>query len=82
MEIPHRSRFQARPAVSGEQPMVEQLIWWKLPSIGNPCWSSLFLKDGPGDTVFEELQHMGPHRISVGRGFHSITFHGRKARLE
>lgn len=66
MESPCSSRLWAGDAACGEE----------LPAVGDPCWSSLFLKDGPCvqnhiGAVLGELLPMGsPCRIScsLGRG--------------
>ncbi|GAB0192656.1 zinc finger and BTB domain-containing protein 5 [Grus japonensis] len=38
-------------AARGEEPMQEQVFWQDLLPVGDPCWSSLFLKDC---TLWEE----------------------------
>lgn len=47
MENPCKSRVWTRTTAHGEEPTVEEEVWWELPLMEDPCWSSLFLKDGP-----------------------------------
>ena len=50
MEGPCRSRPWAGAATCGEEPTQEQGIWGELLPMGDPCWSSLLLIDGPHGT--------------------------------
>lgn len=44
-ESPHQSRLPAGAETCGEELMQEHLFWQELKPMGNPHWSSLFLKD-------------------------------------
>ena len=44
VEDPCRSRFRARPVARGEEPTQEQVTWQELLPVGDPGWSSLFLR--------------------------------------
>jgi len=50
VEDPCWSRSQAGPVAHEEEPTQEQVTWQELLPVGDPGWSSFFLRDGPHGT--------------------------------